>query len=342
MKLFKRNNNQSENTGAGLGRHRRPADTTIATPAGRTRDSQRMAQMGQNRTFSYHAARSQSEVTIGREAVQNKPPLRRLPTRFQRLRKHTGWLIGFVVLLGLVVYEMQLSTTPKVVSLSKTSDIPFLQESTVYQQAARKLFGASAANRNKLTVDTAQIATVLQVQFPELDKASIALPLIGSVPTVYIRAADPALVLAASNGSFVVDRNGRALAEANHANSVKLAELSVPTVTDQSNLEVKLGQQVLPKDAAVFIGTVVSQLHAKGVEVQSMTLPMAAGELDVYVTGKSYFVKFNLQQNGQQGGEDEANVQAGTFLAVKHDLERQGKQPSQYVDVRLEGRAYYR
>jgi len=307
---------------------------------GRVRDpQQRMAQMGQNRTFSYHAVRSQAEIATGREAVQNKPAIRRIPTRLQRLRKHAGWFLLGLALLGLLVYELQLSTTPHVVALTKSSDMPFLQESAVYQQAAKKLFGATAANRNKLTVDTSAITAVMKAQFPELDEVSVTLPIIGGTPTMYVRPADPALVLAATNGTFVVDEYGRALAQASgSAGSTQMSHLGVPTVTDQSSLSAKLGQQVLPSDATTFISTVTAQLKAKGVNVQSMTLPAAAGELDVYIAGQTYFVKFDLQE----GGEDSANVQTGTFLAVKHRLEQQGKQPAQYVDVRLEGRAYWR
>jgi cell division septal protein FtsQ len=297
---------------------------------------------GQNRTFSYYAARSQTELNLGREMWQDKPPLRRLPTRLQRLRRHAGWLAGAVLLLAFGIFQMQLSTSPRVVSLMSASDAPFLQDSAVYQAASRKLFNASAANHNKLTVNATAIATSLRQQFPELQEVSVSLPLFGNQPTVYVRPAKPALLLAASNGSYVVDENGRALAEAT-ANT-NLSGLKVPSVTDQSNLQVKLGQQVLPRTATDFVGLVSSQFAKQKLGIQSMTLPAAAGELDVYLSGKPYFVKFNLQpgQQGQQGSTDSAAVQIGTFLALIKKLEKQGTPPAQYVDVRLEGRAYYK
>ena len=65
-----------------------------------------------------------------------------------------------------------------------------------------------------------------------------------------------------------------------------------------------------------------------------MTLPPAASELDVKIAGKPYFVKFNLQA-------DDARRQAGTFLATQAQLQRKGITPAQYIDVRVEGRAYY-
>jgi len=82
----------------------------------------------------------------------------------------------------------------------------------------------------------------------------------------------------------------------------------------------------------------VRQLRAQNVSIKAMTLPAASSELDVYIGGTSYFVKFNLQDINDSA----ANIQSGTFLALKKHLAEQNKTPSQYIDVRLEGRAYYR
>lgn len=323
MKLFRRNKQTEQLRTVGGQRPRDPLRRDVPS-------------VGQNRTFSYHAARLQSDFNTGRETVQAKPPLRRLPSRFQRLRKHSGWLLAIIVVLSLTVYELQLSTTPKVVSLATSSDVPFLQDSSVYQQTARLMFAESAANRNKLTVNANDIAVRLQKRFPELQEVSVSLPIIGATPTIFVRPAEPAMVLASGNGTFIVDENGRALAEATAGTNLR--RLQVPSVTDQSGLGVKLGKQVLPRSAAAFIGTIATQLKAQKMTVQSMTLPAAAGELDVYISGKPFFIKFNLEQ----GTEDVALRQVGTLIAVLKKLEREGVRPSQYVDVRLEGRAYYK
>lgn len=323
MKMFNRRKQAAQSTG---------------NPVLRGRDSQRrpMPVVGQNRTFSYYAARSQSEVAFGRETAQEKPPIRRLPTRLQRLRKHSGWLLAFMVALAGLIYELQLSTLPKVVSLVSATEAPFLQESQVYQLAAQQMFAESAANRNKLTVDANAIAARLRERFPELQEVSIALPILGDRPTIYIRPAAPAMVLAASNGTYIVDENGRALADAKAGTNI--SRLRIPSVTDQSGLAVELGQQVLPRSATAFISRITGQLRSQQLNPQSMTLPAAAGELDVYIAGKPFFVKFNLEK----GGAESALVQSGTLLAVLKKLEREAKQPAQYIDVRLEGRAYYK
>ncbi len=304
-------------------------------PRPRNRDAPRL---NQNRTFSYAANRSQTECNTGREAVQNKPPLRQLPAKVQKLRKHFGWLLAGVVFVGLVGYEVQLSTTPKVVSLVQTSDAPFMQDSGVYARKASELFDATAANRNKLTVDSSQIAAQLKREFPELQDVSVLLPLFGDQPTIYIRPAEPALMLSAGSGTFVIDENGRAVAEAATGSSSSMTTLRIPLVTDQSGIQVKAGSQVLPRSSTVFIRTVVAQLKAQKIGIKSLVLPAVASELDVYVLDAPYFVKYNMHDANAQT----AALQAGTYAATLKHLAKQGIVPTQYIDVRLEGRAYYK
>ena len=289
---------------------------------------------GQNRTFSYYASRSQTDLNVGREAAQSKPPLRRLPGKVQKIRRHFGWLLVGILALGVVMYEMQLSTDPKIVSLSEVSDEPFLQQTSVYEAAASKLFKSSATNRNKLTVNSAKIAADLEKAFPELDDVSVSLPMVGDQATVYIHPANPSMVLVSQNGSFVLDDQGRALATA----GAQVSSLRLPSVTDQSGLQVAVGKAALPRSATQFISDVVAQLKAQRISVQSMTLPSASSELDVYIAGEPYFVKFNIHNSSQES----AKVQAGTYVAMKKWLEGQRIVPGQYVDVRIEGRAYYK
>jgi cell division septal protein FtsQ len=290
---------------------------------------------GQNRTFSYYANRSQSDYNLGRDMVANKPPLRRLPGRVQRLRRHFGWVLLVVLVVGGIGYELQLSTEPKVVSTVQAAEAPFLQDNEVYAQAASKMLNGSSANRNKLTIDASGIAAQLDRQFPELAAVTVSLPLIGGQPVIYITPATPVIVLEAADSNYILDANGRAVAKLTGSQSA--ATLHVPVVQDQSGSTVTIGQLVVPKSVVGFIATVGSQLKSQSVAVSAMTLPVEASELDVHITGQPYLVKFNLHA----ATAESAQLQAGTYVAVSKQLTRQGKTPSQYVDVRLQGRAYF-
>jgi hypothetical protein len=86
----------------------------------------------------------------------------------------------------------------------------------------------------------------------------------------------------------------------------------------------------------MFIVSVVQQVKAHNIDISSLTLPSGTSELDMRLNNQPYFVKFNMH-----AGLASARQQAGTFIAVKNRLESQGIAPSQYIDVRVDGRAYY-
>ncbi len=242
-----------------------------------------------------------------------------------------GLIVFLVAVTASAVNVLSLSPVAKVLPLATNDNQSFLRPTTTYEMAADQLLRSSLWNRSKITVDTGGLSHQLLAQFPELASVSVTIPLLAHRPLVYIEPTQPALVLAASNGSFVVDTSGKALIS---IGSSAKSPSNLPTVIDQSGLKAQLNHQALPASNVNFIQTVVSELAYKQFTVSSMVLPPASGELDVHLAGQPYFVKFNLES-------DDARGQAGTFLATITSLKRQNVTPTQYVDVRVYGRAYY-
>jgi hypothetical protein len=283
-----------------------------------------------NAVFSYHANRSVRETNQFRDAEreQSKDTPRR-QHRANWAKKMPAIAIGLavVVLLG---FCLQLSDNAKVETVGTASGQLFLRDKSVYAAAARQAF-AVWTNGNKMTVDTAKISADLRKQFPELQVVSVSLPVIGTQPTVYIQPAIPKLLLVSKNGMFVLDSNGRALIAGNQV--AKLTELGVPVVTDESGLTIDAGNIALPKATVSFITEVVGQLKAKGLTVNSMTMPAGTNELHIKIDKVGYEVICNLHGNARE--------EAGSYLAVKQWLEANKKSPRAYVDVRVENKAYY-
>jgi hypothetical protein len=282
-------------------------------------------------TLSYYSRRSEQELNTGRQI--QREPRKPVASKFVSfwVRKF-GLIVLLIALLAAVINSLTLSTNAKVISLSSGGNASFLHTQAVYQTAASKLLAGSIWNRNKITVDTAGFSRKLQAEFPELSKVSVTLPLLAHRPLVYIQPAQPAVIIVGSAGSFVLDSDGNALLRG--ASTASLAYLDLPVVTDQSNLKLSLDHQALTGSDISFIQTVIAQLAARHVTVSTMTLPAATSELDVAIGGQPYFVKFNLQ------GSD-ARQQAGTFLATQARLQSEGITPTRYIDVRVDGRAYY-
>ena len=282
----------------------------------------------------YRARRSEAARQVGRqtpgEAVAERSRQRTAHSWLQRF----GLIILLAAIVASVVNILTLSTDAKVIPLTEAGNHALLRPAAAYQQAADRQLGSSIWNRNKITVDTNKVSRQLLNQFPELAGVSVTVPLLAHRPLVYIEAAQPALILVSGSGtSYVIDTAGKALLAA--ASPAALRQPGLPLVNDQTGLSVRLNRQALSVNNVDFINTVVVELAAKQFTVSSMTLPAATSELDVHLNGQPYFVKFNLQSANPRG-------EAGAFLATIAQLQRQHVTPSQYVDVRVDGRAYYK
>ena len=128
------------------------------------------------------------------------------------------------------------------------------------------------------------------------------------------------------------DKDGKAILPAAAVHD--LGSWQIPTVDDESTIKIELGKSALPGNDVAFIQEVVGQLAAKGLKTSSVVLPRAAEALDVRIEGQPYFIKFSLQTD--------AKVAVGSFLAVKQKLDNEHIVPGQYIDVRVEGKAYYK
>jgi hypothetical protein len=226
-----------------------------------------------------------------------------------------------------------LNNTPKITILGPTSEQELLQNPIIYRQAIIKLLQSSFTNHNKLTLNTENIANVLEQKFPEISSVSIQAPTIGFSPSIYIIPAIPAILV--SNNSaldYVLTESGIAIAAVN--NLSKLASLHLPQLTIQSGAVFHVGQAILSNSDITFVQTVMGQLKAHNLIINSLTIPSGTSELDVRISTASYYIKFNL--------EDNADQQIGTFLAVHKYLVSNNITPTQYIDVRVLGRAFYK
>lgn len=286
---------------------------------------------GQGQVFSYYANRSANEMNLGRTSQEETP--RRRESAFKKFIRRTPVVVTGVVVIITAVWQLSLSTSPKIVVLSTPGGDLFPQNTAAYYQAAATLFKKSLGNHNKLTVDATGISASLKKQFPELSDVSVALPVFGNRPVVYVQPSEPTFVLTATNGRYVLDSTGRAAASAGSV--PKSVTTHLPAITDQSGLQPRTGAAVLPSTSISFMQTIVAQLRAQNFGVQQIVLPHAASEVDVYISGKPYFVKFNMQDSSG------ALQQVGSFIAVAQHLSSKNITPAHYIDVRIDGRAYY-
>lgn len=227
-----------------------------------------------------------------------------------------------------VLYSSTLDMRPRI-QTGNTDTAGVLQPDSVYQAAAGEELKKSIFNRSKLMIDTEAIEERLLKRFPELETAAITVPLTSRRPIINVQPVRPLLLLTSGNRTYVLDARGRAVLEAAKAND----ELALPGIRDEGGLEVKLGQGVVRARDAAFIAEVHHQL-TEAVEVEAMILPPAANELHIRLKNEAFLVKFNMQ--------GDARLQAGAYLAVREKLAADKIKPLEYVDVRVEEKAFYK
>lgn len=277
--------------------------------------------------FSYYSKRSDEASTRLRSSQS--------PTS---IKSRSVWLLYLPSLVALTVvvaasmYVTTLATQARVVISSDHSQHVALQPVTVYEQAAEKIMHQSFTNRSKITINTVKVADALEAQFPELSDIVVTVPLFGRKPLIQAAPAKPALVLVSKQGSYIIDVFGRPILRADQLNSSTRDKL--PLITDSSEAPIEFGRQLLTSELVSFVAALKVQFDAKNVEIDSYTFPTLANELHVKLAGKNFYLKFNT--------DGDARLQAGTYFAVQDRLDSESKVPSEYIDLRVEERAYYK
>lgn len=281
-----------------------------------------------NPVFSYSSKRSASERTSGRK---DAPEIVRAGAKPSIWHRVPSWLAMIAIIIS-VGYLLTLTTTPRIIAASTGSADGLLRGSAVYKEAATTILSSSPLNRLKFTINTSGFEQAMKTEFPELSQASITLPLIGRQPVVQLEASQPVILIRSDGKTFALDSGGKAIISASDLSNLNRRQL--PTIIDQSNVPVSLGKGMLTASEVTFITTLNAQLVAQKLPVDSYTLPPVANELQMRLKGLPYYVRFDMENDPKQS--------AGTYIALKKKLDGDGTVPSEYIDLRIDERAYYK
>lgn len=279
--------------------------------------------------FSYHANRSVRPEIAGQSRGQKTTD----DDKSDKGIRKWAFFILLAIILVAVLIETWVSTSAKVAIIEPPGFNYLPHSMSQYSTLASEAIGSSLYNQNKLTLSNSDVAQYLKSRYPEIAYAAVTLPFIGSTPTVHIQLVTPALIYSTRGFNYVLDGNGTIICP---LSTLSPPEASVlPSVQSSYNGPLKAGDQVLTNSNVLFIRIVKAALAAKNIGVNKMVLVPGAEELDVYPAAVPYFVKFNLYNN-------DPLQQVGTYLATVATLKAKNQVPQQYIDVRVDGRAYYK
>lgn len=306
---------------------------TDVPPEGRRRPITNSDQASRPQAFSYYAGRPQDQNHAVRQPVEARhEPGHDQPVALAPGRKALMYAGGIVAFAGFI-YLLSLSPNATIITNTDASSATFLQEPAVYQRAATRYLAATPLSLSKLTVDTTGLSDAMTNAYPELRTADVSLPLVGRRPVVKITPYQAAFIVTTPQSSaYLLDANGRALASASQLDTAATADL--PTVQVMGSTAIKTGEQALPAPTVAFIRQIIAVLDVAHVSTTTLQLPAGTSEFDAHISGKPYYVKFNVR--------GDAKLQAGTFLAAGKRLQDDHITPAQYIDVRVPERAYYK
>ncbi len=180
--------------------------------------------------------------------------------------------------------------------------------------------------RNLMLIDTSKLQKAILASQPQLTDVDISrrwpaqlqLKVTERQPNLEWKTGDKTYILA-SDG-VVADKAGE-------------TRLRLPVVTDTTNLPVKVGDQVVSSHFVSFCLDLIAQLPKQGIQVRGLSVPATTTQVDVE-TNQNYFIKFDTTRS--------ATSEVGDLVRVLNLLKSQNAKPSQYIDLRIDGRAYYK
>lgn len=237
-------------------------------------------------------------------------------------------ILSVLVIVFSIIYSITLSSTPSIKIVNNSNSIVSKEGTDRFNHLAKEELEKSIFNKSKITINTDKIQNELIKLIPEATDIAIALPIVSRSPVIYIRIAEPSLTLSTNEQKYILDEKGRVITKETQ-NYEKLVE-----VKDKSGIAINLGDQAIPTKQVDFINQVKNQFGNKKLKIEFFELSKNANELVVKLKNKDYIVKFNLL--------GDVRTQSGTAIATIKYLKQKSIKPSQYIDVRVEERSYYK
>lgn len=231
------------------------------------------------------------------------------------------WMAIMTVILAILVVAAQATRLTKLqIEGNKnlnTTHVTQLAE----QGAAKQWFGGNA-----LAINTGALAGYLEDEEPAIKEAKVSH---SGLQTLKIEIIErrPSLNWKSNNSVYLLDGDGTVIGPS-------VGEYTkLPTITDSTNLPVEEGKRVVPAAFIAFCLSFLNRIGEAGLQAESVSVPESTSELWVKTT-KGYTLKLDTTRSV------ESTITA--LKTVQNELTRTKKTPKEYIDLRIESKAYYK
>jgi hypothetical protein len=267
-----------------------------------------------NRVYSYSDLSKKSEPSTPKN-IKNRI------TKFQIM---TRWIVVISGVLG-TGWLLSASTNP-IVRIGENEVI--IKNQSEYEETAKQFIKSSPLNRTKLTFDYLGFELMMKDKYTEISTVETSFALVGNRPVVRLMFHEPILIVESVGKRWLVDKWGVALSE------VAEKDLTLPILTDEIGLAIEVGDYLLSSGDVELLLLIHKTAEEKGIGIDKYTTPLTSKQLNVRVAGEGYYTKFNLSEDKRE--------QVGAWLVAREQLNKLGQTPTEYLDIRASGKAYWK
>jgi len=275
--------------------------------------------------YSYY--KSTSNTSSNRRITANKGLFRFAKT----LKPHISIFRLLIILLGVVIVGYLLSVDIKPI-IRFTSTGVNARSTDLYRSESQAIIGRSIFNRSKLTFDYRSVEEELLRSFPEIEKARISFDVVGRKPVIQIYMHKPTYLFQTNGTSWAIDDRGVAIGRRDDLKDSFTGSLAI--VTDELGADVEIGDTLISPPEITFLTSVIKLLNKQQVVLESIYIPLSPKQIDLVVKGEGW--RYKLNSNGKP------TLQAGSLLAARETLKSNGNTPSEYVDLRVTEKVYWK
>ncbi len=192
------------------------------------------------------------------------------------------------------------------------------------QATAQSIVQSSFWSDNLLTFNSGALSSKLQQDDPAI-KAVVVRRQWPHALVVAVTMQLPSLGWSTDGQEYLLDRDGSVIGPLPGGSTL-------PVVTDNSNLPVTDGKEVVSAVFVAFVQALVPALSANGYQVQGMSIQDTTYDLTVK-TNKGYNLIFDTTRG--------VSSEIADLQAVQKVLVAQKQTPASYIDLRIAGKAYY-
>lgn len=229
-------------------------------------------------------------------------------------------IISTLVLTALVVFAQATRLQSIKITGVTSLDADHLQR--LAEEGANKQW----LGRSAILLNTGNLEQFLVDAEPGIKEAEVSRQGLNSIK-VNVSERQPKLNWKSGSIIYLLDIDGTVIGES------KGPYTRLPTVSDSTNLPVEVGKRVAPSSFVNFCSEMYRRLPEVGIKPIEMIVPETTSEINIK-TDKGYRVKMDTTRSVE--GE------LASLKAVQAELTRQRRTPAEYIDLRIENKAYFK